>query len=147
MQILINISTSCVFRIRSLKIIPHLSRTGYIRNIRGKREGIRLSKPLGLIKIGKLANETEATLEVVECCITGRIACALLPNCALKSALHGAKQYFLATFDKYTFSDLLDLLKNEGPISVSGNNSYKSVGLQTSFVLIHLNRPQRLNLL
>jgi Rrf2 family nitric oxide-sensitive transcriptional repressor len=90
-----------------MKIIPHLSRKGFIQSIRGKGGGIRLSKPPGVIKIGKLVRETEETLEVVECFKPGKSTCALLPGCNLKTVLHQAMQSFLGTLDQYTLSDLL----------------------------------------
>ena len=91
-----------------VKIVHHLSQTGYLTTSRGKGGGIRLAKPASEIRIGDVIRDAENHFNLVPCFSTTRQGdCAIEPACTLKRVLKEAIQAFLAVTDEYTLADLL----------------------------------------
>lgn len=91
-----------------VKIVHHLSQTGYLTTSRGKGGGIRLAKPPSEIRIGDVIRDAETHFNIVPCfSAAGQGDCAIEPACSLKRVLQEAVQAFLAVTDKYTLADLL----------------------------------------
>jgi Rrf2 family nitric oxide-sensitive transcriptional repressor len=91
-----------------VKIVHHLSQTGYLATSRGKGGGIRLAKPAEKIRIGDVIRDAENHFDIVPCFSAARNGdCAIEPACALKRILTEAVQAFLSVTDKYTLADLL----------------------------------------
>jgi Rrf2 family nitric oxide-sensitive transcriptional repressor len=91
-----------------VKIVHHLSQTGYLTTSRGKGGGIRLAKPASEIRIGDVIRDAENHFNVVPCFSAAKKGeCAIEPACMLKRALKEAVQAFLAVTDEYTLADLL----------------------------------------
>lgn len=91
-----------------VKIVHHLSQSGYLATSRGKGGGIRLARPPSEICIGDVIRDAENHFDLVPCFgIAARGDCAIEPACVLKRALKEAVQAFLAVTDDYTLADLL----------------------------------------
>ena len=91
-----------------VKIVHHLSRTGYLTTSRGKGGGIRLAKPASEIRIGDVIRDAENHFNIVPCFGADKKGdCAIEPACALKRVLREAVQAFLSVTDEYTLADLL----------------------------------------
>jgi Rrf2 family nitric oxide-sensitive transcriptional repressor len=91
-----------------VKIVHHLSRTGYLTTSRGKGGGLRLAKPASQIRIGDVIRDAENHFNLVPCFSAARKGdCAIEPACKLKQVLKEAVQAFLTVTDEYTLADLL----------------------------------------
>jgi Rrf2 family nitric oxide-sensitive transcriptional repressor len=91
-----------------MKVVQHLSRTGYLETIRGKGGGLRLARPPEDINIGQVVRDTEGPFHVVPCFDTRRPdQCAISPACLLKRALADSLAAFLGVLDGYTLAHLL----------------------------------------
>jgi Rrf2 family nitric oxide-sensitive transcriptional repressor len=91
-----------------VKIVHHLSQTGYLTTSRGKGGGLRLARPASKIRIGDVIRDAENHFNLVPCFSAARKGdCAIEPACALKRILEEAVQAFLSVTDEYTLADLL----------------------------------------
>jgi len=91
-----------------VKIVHHLSQTGYLITSRGKGGGLRLARPAPEIRIGNVIRDAENHFNLVPCFGAARKGdCAIEPACALKRVLKEAVQAFLSVTDEYTLADLL----------------------------------------
>jgi Rrf2 family nitric oxide-sensitive transcriptional repressor len=91
-----------------IKIVHHLSQTGYLTTSRGKGGGLRLAKPASEIRIGDVIRDAENHFHIVPCFSAAKKGdCAIEPACCLKRVLKEAVQAFLAVTDEYTLADLL----------------------------------------
>ena len=91
-----------------IKVVHHLSRSGYLTTSRGKGGGFRLARPAAEIRVGAVIRDTESHFDVVPCLSpAGKAECAIEPACVLKRALREATRAFLAVTDDYTLADLL----------------------------------------
>jgi len=115
-----------------MKVAHQLGLGGFIETVRGRNGGLRLGRPPEQIRIGDVVRYTEQDMAIVECMAAlhgDAPSCRLSPACTLRSALHEAKQAFLAVLDDYTLADivrhrrslaaLLDLPQPPVPPSVS----------------------------
>lgn len=89
-----------------MKVVHHLTQSGYIQSIRGKNGGLRLNRLPEEINIGVLVRETEQDLNLVEC-FSDNNQCCITPVCGLKHMLAEALDAFLTTLDQYTLADVL----------------------------------------
>jgi len=87
-----------------VKVVHNLSRTGYIKTIRGKGGGMRLGRPAADINIGELVRRTENNIEIIDC---AALECRLQTACGLKTALDRARGAFVEVLDGYTLADLI----------------------------------------
>ncbi len=91
-----------------IKVVHHLSRSGYLTTVRGKGGGFRLARPASEIRIGDVIRDSEAQLGLVPCMdIAGKGSCAIEPVCVLRRALREALRAFLQVMDGYTLDDLV----------------------------------------
>ena len=88
-----------------MKIVQKLGQLGYLHNVRGKGGGIELGKAPKQINIGKVVQEMEVNLQVIDC---NTPYCRLQPACKLKGVLGQAMAAFLDVLGQYTLADLLD---------------------------------------
>jgi len=89
------------------KVIPSLSKLGYLDTKRGRGGGIQLACPAEDIRIGKLIRETEDQPVIVECFDHRTNTCPINGSCRLKSALAAAMSAFYESLDRFTLQDLV----------------------------------------
>jgi Rrf2 family nitric oxide-sensitive transcriptional repressor len=90
-----------------VKVAQQLAADGAIASVRGRRGGLRLSKPPDAINVGALVRRTEPSWDVVECFNRETNSCPIEPACGLKGALERARLAFLGVLDGYTLADFL----------------------------------------
>ena len=91
-----------------IKVVHHLSKTGYLETSQGKGGGFRLARHPSKIRVGDVIRDAENHFELVPCFSSGKKQdCAIEPACVLKRALREAMKAFLSVTDDYTLADLL----------------------------------------
>jgi Rrf2 family nitric oxide-sensitive transcriptional repressor len=88
------------------KVAQRLQAEGLIETFRGRGGGMRLARPAEDIVVGDVVRRFE-NLDSFVGCFPGGVGCAVSGLCALKPALGGALEAFLAHLDGYRVSDLL----------------------------------------
>jgi Rrf2 family transcriptional regulator, nitric oxide-sensitive transcriptional repressor len=86
-----------------VRVAQTLNRHGFINLYAGRKGGIKLAL------IGDVVRHTEPNFHLVECFDKENNTCSIVPVCGLKSMLYQAKEAFLATLDKYTLVDAINL--------------------------------------
>ena len=94
-----------VSRTHLMKVVNILTRTGYIRGVRGRSGGFTLAKRPEDINLGDVVRATEPDFALVECFATGN-QCIITNSCRLPTILNEALKSFIATLDKYTLADI-----------------------------------------
>ena len=89
-----------------VKVVHHLGRQGWLRNVRGKGGGLELGKAPADIRIGELVRDTEQAC-MAECFADGSGNCAIGAVCGLRGMLGEAVQAFHAVLDRYTLQDAI----------------------------------------
>lgn len=89
-----------------MKVVQRLAQLGYVDASRGRGGGLRLAMEPKQINIGRVVEQTEPNLDLVECFDMETNTCPIVPACELKSALGKAQQAFLETLRAYTLADL-----------------------------------------
>jgi len=89
-----------------MKVVQRLAQLGYVEANRGRGGGLRLAVEPQEINIGRVVEQTEPHLDLVECFDMETNTCPIVPACELKSALGKAQQAFLETLRGYTLADL-----------------------------------------
>ena len=87
------------------KVVHRLAQLGYLKSARGRGGGICLGRDPATIRIGDVFVAMEGDPNVIDC---DALACVLLPDCSLKSALDRASRAFVASLNKATLADLLN---------------------------------------
>jgi Rrf2 family nitric oxide-sensitive transcriptional repressor len=87
------------------KVAQRLQAEGYIQTFRGRGGGMRLARPADEIVVGDVVRKFENFGSFVGCFV-GEAGCAVNGLCALKPALNGALEAFLAHLDTFRLSDL-----------------------------------------
>lgn len=95
-----------VSRNHLMKVVFELGRAGYVRTVRGRNGGLQLACEPETIGLGEVVRRTEPDLALVPCFEPVCAACAILPACRLRSALHRASAAFMAVLDDYSLADL-----------------------------------------
>lgn len=88
------------------KVAQRLQAEGLVETFRGRNGGMRLARPAGEIVVGEVVRRFENFESFVGCFPDGQ-GCAVDGLCALKPALAGALEAFLAHLDGYRLSDLV----------------------------------------
>ena len=88
------------------KVAQRLQAEGLVETFRGRGGGMHLARPADEIVIGDVVRRFENLDSFVGCFVAGA-GCAVGGVCALKPALAGALDAFLAHLDGYRLSDLV----------------------------------------
>ncbi len=95
-----------ISRAHVMKVANILTRTGYLKAVRGRSGGLVLARPPQEINIGAVVRDTEPDFALVEC-FADENRCAISECCKLSAVLQEALASFLVTLDGYTLDDLL----------------------------------------
>ena len=95
-----------ISRAHLMKVANQLTRTGYLKAVRGRSGGLMLAKRPNRIKLGDVLRATEPDFALVEC-FTAESQCIITSRCRLRGALKEALAAFTGTLDRYTLADLL----------------------------------------
>lgn len=90
-----------------MKVAHQLGVAGYVETVRGKGGGLRLARRPQDIVIGEVVRRTEPDMALVPCFAPDDATCAILPSCALRGVLSGARDAFLSALDGHTLADLV----------------------------------------
>jgi Rrf2 family nitric oxide-sensitive transcriptional repressor len=88
------------------KVAQRLQAEGYVTTYRGRGGGMRLAHTPNDIVVGDVVRRFE-NLESFVGCFAGGSGCSVNGLCALKPALSGALEAFLAHLDQFRLSDLV----------------------------------------
>lgn len=94
-----------ISRAHLMKVVNQLTRSGYLKAVRGRSGGLALAKAPDKIRLGDVLRATEPDFALVECFATGN-QCVIAPRCRLRGALNDALGAFMRTVDGYTLADL-----------------------------------------
>ena len=95
-----------VSRAHLMKVANQLTRSGYLKAVRGRSGGLTLAKRPNRIRLGEVLRATEPDFALVEC-FTPDNQCIITPRCRLRGALKEALAAFTGTLDRYTLADLI----------------------------------------
>jgi len=95
-----------------LKILQSLTKSGFVKSVRGRNGGIRLAKPAQHIGLGEVVRKVEDNFELAECFQDGEAVCPLVTSCGLSSSLKRALDAFFSVLDEYTVHDLANNQRN-----------------------------------
>lgn len=88
------------------KILLSLTRSGFVKTVRGRNGGIQLARPSEKIFIGDVVREVEGNFELAECFQSGETTCPLVSSCGLNKALSRALQGFFDILNEHTLADI-----------------------------------------
>ena len=86
----------------AFKIVNLLARAGFIKSVRGRNGGVRLSRPPAAIRIGDVVRATEVTHMEIEGALTGSREAGHGVNRVLDNALEA----FIEVLDQHTIADM-----------------------------------------
>ena len=89
-----------------MKVVQRLAGLGYVEATRGRGGGLLLAKPPEEINLGRVVEQMEPHLDLVECFDLTTNTCPIALVCDLKSVLGEAQRAFMATLHRYTLADL-----------------------------------------
>ena len=95
-----------ISRAHLMKVANQLTRSGYLKAVRGRSGGLTLAKRPNGIRLGEVLRATEPDFALVEC-FTPDNQCIITPRCRLRGALKEALAAFTGTLDRYTLADLI----------------------------------------
>lgn len=95
-----------ISRAHLMKVANQLTRTGYLRAVRGRSGGLALARRPEKIGLGDVVRATEPDFTMVEC-FGDENRCIITPHCRLRGILTEALGAFAATLDRYTLADLV----------------------------------------
>jgi Rrf2 family nitric oxide-sensitive transcriptional repressor len=91
-----------------VKVVHHLSSSGFINTTRGKHGGMKLARESRQISIGDVVRLMEPNFDIVECFNNSPPVCTVSPICKLKSVLQQAGEEFLGVRDCYSLADAIE---------------------------------------
>lgn len=95
-----------ISRAHLMKVVNILTRTGYIKGVRGRAGGFTLAKSPEDINLGAVVRATEPDFSLVECFVPGN-QCVITKNCRLPQILNAALNAFIKTLDQFTLADIV----------------------------------------
>jgi Rrf2 family nitric oxide-sensitive transcriptional repressor len=95
-----------ISRAHLMKVVNILTKTGYLKGVRGRSGGVTLACPPEEINLGAVVRATEPDFALVECFATGN-QCIITGSCRLPNILNEALNAFVATLDRHTLADLM----------------------------------------
>ncbi len=114
-----------------MKVVNILTRTGYLKGVRGRSGGFTLAEPPSAINLGAVVRATEPDFALVECFATGN-QCIITKRCQLPGVLNEALNAFVQTLDRYTLADILltrrDFLPPKGPTKETRGPRFTAAG-------------------
>lgn len=108
--------TLAISRHHLQKVVQTLTDGGFVQTVRGAKGGVMLRRPAGEISVGAVVRWFEQGQAVVDCFREEDTSCTLIPDCAFKGMLAGAREAFFAHLDKFT----LDRGMRRGKASPAG---------------------------
>ena len=91
-----------------VKVVHHLGKQGWLRNVRGKGGGLELAVEPSEIRVGEVVRQAEGQAAVAECFGDSGGDCCIAPHCRLRGVLAQAVAAFDAVLDRYTLADLVE---------------------------------------
>ncbi|MGO4716817.1 RrF2 family transcriptional regulator [Bradyrhizobium sp. 2TAF24] len=95
-----------ISRAHLMKVVSQLTRSGFLKAVRGRSGGLALAQRPERIRLGDVVRATEPDFAIVEC-MGGDNHCRITPACKLRGALNEALAAFVAVLDGYTLADLM----------------------------------------
>ena len=95
-----------ISRAHLMKVVNLLTRSGFLKSVRGRFGGVTLARSPEQINLGDVLRATEPDFALVECFRKDN-NCLITPCCRLRGILHEALAAFTATVDRYTLADLM----------------------------------------
>jgi Rrf2 family nitric oxide-sensitive transcriptional repressor len=89
-----------------MKVAQRLAGLGYVQASRGRGGGLLLAKPPEEVNLGRLVQQMEPHLDLVECFDAATNTCPIAAACDLKTLLAEAQEAFLRTLSSYSLADL-----------------------------------------
>ena len=94
-----------ISRAHLMKVVNILTRTGFLKGVRGRSGGFTLAKSPESINLGAVVRATEPDFALVECFAVGN-QCHITSRCQLPNVLNEALRAFVDTLDRYTLADI-----------------------------------------
>lgn len=95
-----------ISRAHLMKVVNQLTRSGFLKAVRGRSGGLELAMRPNKICLGDVVRATESDFALVEC-FSSCNRCVITPRCRLRGVLNEALAAFMATLERYTLEDLL----------------------------------------
>lgn len=95
-----------ISRAHLMKVVNILTKTGYLKGVRGRSGGFTLAKSPAEINLGAVVRATEPDFSLVECFATGN-QCVITGCCRLPNVLNEALTAFVSTLERYTLADIM----------------------------------------
>ena len=95
-----------ISRAHLMKVANQLTRSGFLKAVRGRSGGLALAKLPHKIRLGDVLRATEPDFALVEC-FGAENDCLITPRCRLRGALNNALSAFMRELDGYTLADLV----------------------------------------
>ena len=95
-----------ISRAHLMKVANQLTRSGFLKAVRGRSGGLTLAMRPEQIGLGDVLRATEPDFELVEC-LRSDNNCLITPSCRLRGVLMEALTAFASTLDRHTLADLL----------------------------------------
>jgi Rrf2 family transcriptional regulator, nitric oxide-sensitive transcriptional repressor len=96
-----------ISRAHLMKVANQLTRSGFLKAVRGRSGGLALGKPPQKIRLSDVLRATEPDFALVECFGSDDSHCLITPRCRLRGALKSALSAFMRELDSYTLADLI----------------------------------------
>ena len=96
-----------ISRAHLMKVANQLTRSGFLKAVRGRSGGLALGKPPQKIRLSDVLRVTEPDFALVECFGADDSHCLITPRCRLRGALKNALSAFMRELDAYTLADLV----------------------------------------
>jgi len=95
-----------ISRAHLMKVANQLTRSGFLKAVRGRSGGLALAKLPHKIRLSDVLRATEPDFALVEC-FGAENDCLITPRCRLRGALNNALSAFMRELDAYTLADLV----------------------------------------
>jgi Rrf2 family nitric oxide-sensitive transcriptional repressor len=95
-----------ISRAHLMKVTNSLTRSGFLKAVRGRSGGLMLAKPPGRIRLGDVVRATEPDFALVEC-FGASNRCIITRRCRLRSIFREGLNAFHSVLDGYTLADLM----------------------------------------
>lgn len=89
-----------------MKVAHRAVQAGYVKGVRGRTGGLKLSKDAKEIGIGEVLGSVEGW-KLVECFEPAENTCPIAGACGLQRVLSEALQAYLSVLDKYSLADVV----------------------------------------